>query len=132
MIFNNKKGIFFTLDAVLALVILMVLIIFPSYFLTSNTSMLDSSSALLLSSDVGNVLIESSILENDLLAGNYTNTSLYLNQSVPSQFGSYIKVTPESSSSFNIVGNDCKLKTTYRYKATLSASGNYDFEVILC
>lgn len=132
MIFNNKKGIFFALDAILGLVILIIFLISASGFLSSNSSFIDDTSAVVLAKDIALVLIESGILESDLSVSDYTNTSLYLNNSIPIQFGSFVKITPESSSSFLIEGNPCTLESEFSYRFPFSSSSNYLVEVTIC
>lgn len=132
MITRNKKGFFFTLDSILSLVILIMLLIFSYNFINSNVSKADFSTALFLAKDVSLVLVESEILYDDLNSSNYYRTSKYLNASIPSQFGGYVRITKNSGASFNISGPSCKLQKSFHYKQPIYANQNFIYEVIIC
>ncbi len=121
MIFQNKKrkvkfkkGFFFTLDAIFALLILLSLFGFGFYYLENKNNDFDDYAQIVFFQDVLDVVIETNILDNLILTTDSTQLSLFLNKVIPRQFCSTIKIysTAPNVLLYSISKNDCSTSTS--------------------
>jgi len=128
---KSKKAFIFTLDSILGLIILIVLFSFPFFFLTNVNSSVPTRE-IVLANDITKVLIDSDLLKDAISSSDYSSLELYLNESVPEQFASFVRIYNSSSLIKQVNSSSCKLNENYVSKGTLYVDEFYSFEVVLC